>query len=205
MSGPSRYALSGLPDRQIFRGAGGDYRRRTTHHPDHAAPDFGSTFSGRRGRTRTHVTFKTERFNHTEVRPYFINDCCFGDDCALWLVRELRARGWRDLAEPWQEDWGWQTGGTREKRKYLLSVGLIPEDSPEWLVHVEESMSLLDRIRRSASPSVIPDLIWTIHEILSHAPDVGDIRWHYEDVFMRGTSTGMPEPSAPREATEREA
>jgi hypothetical protein len=171
----------------------------------HAALDVGSTLSGWRGRTRTHVTFKTERFNHNEVRPYFINDGCFGDDCALWLVRELRARGWRDLAEPWQEDWGWQTGGAREERQYLLSVGLIPEDSPEWLVHVQESMSLVDRIRRPASPSAIPALVRAIHEVLSNAHDVGDIRWHYEDVFMRGTSVGMPEPSAPREATEKKA
>lgn len=173
--------------------------------PPPCRADIDSTLTGRGGPTRTHVTFKTGRFNRTEVRPYFINDCCFGDDCAQWLVRELRARGWTDLAEPWQEDWGWQTGGARAKRKYLLSIGLIPEDSPEWLVHVQESMSLLDRIRQSASPSAIPDLIQAIHDVLSNAHDVGDIRWHYEDVFMRGVSAGMPEPSAPRGATERKA
>ena len=28
---------------------------------------------------RTHVTFKTERFNMTEVGEHFINECCFGE------------------------------------------------------------------------------------------------------------------------------
>jgi hypothetical protein len=31
---------------------------------------------------RTHITFVTRLFNTTEVKDYFINDYCFGDDCA---------------------------------------------------------------------------------------------------------------------------
>jgi hypothetical protein len=53
---------------------------------------------------RTHVTFRTSRFNQAEVRPYFINPNCFGDDCAAWLVSKLHERGWKDLSEPWQEE-----------------------------------------------------------------------------------------------------
>lgn len=29
---------------------------------------------------RSHVTFMTRRFNQTEVKPHFINECCFGED-----------------------------------------------------------------------------------------------------------------------------
>jgi hypothetical protein len=63
---------------------------------------------------RSHVTFRTPRFNQTEVHPHFINECCFGEDCIAWLIAELRARGWTDVTEPWQEDWGWQTSGERD-------------------------------------------------------------------------------------------
>ena len=87
---------------------------------------------------RTHVTFRTFWFNQTEVRPHFINDNCFGDDCAAWLVQGLREGGWTDVAEAWQEDWGWQTSTARAGHKYLISVGLMEDEPPAWLVHVSE-------------------------------------------------------------------
>lgn len=62
---------------------------------------------------RTHVTFRTSRF-----------DNCFGDDCAGWLVQGLRDGGWTDAAEPWQEDWGWQTSTARAGHKFLVSVAV---------------------------------------------------------------------------------
>jgi hypothetical protein len=37
-------------------------------------------------RVRSLVTFKSTAFNVMERRPYFINDCCFGDDVAKWLI-----------------------------------------------------------------------------------------------------------------------
>ncbi|MEZ0332522.1 MAG: hypothetical protein ACAI18_00830 [Gemmatimonadales bacterium] len=147
---------------------------------------------------RSHVTFKTPRFNQTEVRQHFINDCCFGEDCIAWLIGELRGRGWTDLTEAWQEDWGWQTSGKRDGRRYLLSVGLIPEDEPEWLVHIGEKAPLLDRLRGRGEPKVLPKLAPALHEVLRSASDVGDVSWHFEDEFMRGTSTGGADPAAPR-------
>jgi hypothetical protein len=151
---------------------------------------------------RSHVTFKTSRFNQTEVHPHFINECCFGEDCIAWLIAELRARGWSDLTEPWQEDWGWQTSGDRDGRRYLLSVGLIPEDEPEWLVHISERPPLLDRLRGRGTLSVLPKLAPAFHEVLRSAPDMRDVAWHFEDVFRRGMSTGAAEPAEPRSSSE---
>ena len=31
------------------------------------------------------ITVRTELFNYREVKPHFINQCCFGEDFALWL------------------------------------------------------------------------------------------------------------------------
>jgi len=147
---------------------------------------------------RSHVTFKTRRFNQTEVQPHFINPCCFGEDCIGWLITELRARGWADLTDAWQEDWGWQTSGRQDGRRYLLSVGLIPEDEPEWLVHVQEHPTLLDRLRGRADLTVVPRLAPALHEVLLAASDVRDVSWHFEDAFRRGRSTDATTPSEPR-------
>ena len=151
---------------------------------------------------RTHVTFRTSRFNQTEVRPYFINPNCFGDDCAAWLVGGLQGRGWTEVSEPWQEDWGWQTSTAREGRKYLISIGSTEEDQPEWLVHVQEDSSFLARLRGKAGPGALRELLIAIHEMVMAGPDIEHIRWHFEDVFMSGRSAGEREPVSPRTAAE---
>jgi hypothetical protein len=151
---------------------------------------------------RSHVTFKTPRFNQTEVQPHFINPCCFGEDCIIWLIAELRERGWADLTDPWQEDWGWQTSGQRDGRRYLLSVGLIPEDTPEWLAHIHERPPLLERLRGRGELIVLPRLAPALHQVLRAAPDISDVRWHFENVFRRGGSDGSADPSAARSAGE---
>jgi hypothetical protein len=151
---------------------------------------------------RTHVTFRTSRFNQTEVRPYFINPGCFGDDCAAWLVNGLRQRGWNDMSEPWQEDWGWQTSTARGGRKYLISIGSMEEDPPEWLVHVQEDTGFLARLGGNAGPGALGELLTAIHQVLVAGPEVEQVRWHFEDVFMGGSSAGDGEPTSPRTAAE---
>ena len=146
---------------------------------------------------RNHVTFKTTRFNQTDVRPHFINDCCFGEDCIAWVIAELRARGWTDITEAWQEDWGWQTSGERDGRRYLLSVSLVPEDEPEWLVHVTERPPLLDRLRGRGRLVVLPRLAPDLHEVLRAAPDVREVAWYDEEELRRGGARGAATPGEP--------
>ena len=143
---------------------------------------------------RTHLTFRTRRFNQTEVHPHFINDCCFGEDCVAWLVGELRARGFPEVGEAWQEDWGWQTGGERDGRRYLVSVDLVPEDTPEWLVHVSESVPVLARLRGAGGAPVTPPLVQALHAALASAADITEVRWHFDDEFTAGASGGAPAP-----------
>ncbi|MFL5494748.1 MAG: hypothetical protein ACJ8DC_10245 [Gemmatimonadales bacterium] len=53
----------------------------------------------------------------------------------------------------------------------------MEEDAPAWLVHVQEHTGFLARLRGNAGR-------------------------HFEDIFMRGSSAGQPEPVSPRTATE---
>lgn len=55
---------------------------------------------------KTEVYFLSSAFNCTQPKDYFINDCCFGDDVARWLIQQLRTQGVQ-TAEPGQEDFGW--------------------------------------------------------------------------------------------------
>jgi hypothetical protein len=81
-------------------------------------------------------------------------------------------------------------------------VGLIPEDEPEWLVHITERAPLLDRLRGRGTLTVLPMLAPSLHEVLRSAPDVRDVAWHFEDVFRRGMNTGAATPTEPRTARE---
>jgi hypothetical protein len=54
------------------------------------------------------VSVETELFDHREVKPHFINPCCFGVDFASWLRQQLAgltSEGF-ELSEPIQEDYG---------------------------------------------------------------------------------------------------
>src|SRR5215471_1913469 len=35
------------------------------------------------------ATVETDLFEHREVKPHFINDCCFSEDFAVWLRQRL--------------------------------------------------------------------------------------------------------------------
>ena len=54
----------------------------------------------------TEAFFRSDAFNNTQPRPYFIDECCFGDDVARWLARRLSESG-ATAKEPDQEDFGW--------------------------------------------------------------------------------------------------
>ena len=145
-------------------------------------------------RVRTSVTFRTERFNTTEVRPHFINPCCFGEDCAAWLAVALRAARAGEVAGPWQEDWGWQLRVTTLRASSLVSVGLIPEETPEWHIRIDERQPLLARLLGRRHESTLPALVRAVDGALKSAAGVHDVRWHLRSEFDRGRSRGTPGP-----------
>jgi hypothetical protein len=55
------------------------------------------------------IEFETDLFEHREVKPHFINPCCFGGDFAAWLKEHLvvlEDSGFR-FSEIVQEDYAW--------------------------------------------------------------------------------------------------
>ena len=116
---------------------------------------------------RNAVRFKSSKFNTTEVKDYFINDICFGDDLANWLFEELKDIDLK-TTEPWQEDWGWQF----ETENCLISVGF---NGDEWQIYVEPIVGFFQKLSgKTINISVVTK---NLHEILKKEPEIFDLEW----------------------------
>ena len=94
------------------------------------------------------ILVETDQFEHREVKPHFINPCCFGEDFAAWLKRELSKSPELDaeVSDPIQEDYGWGLWVTRGKSRFwaaLSYVGDGPQEEPaQWVVSVTDDQGL---------------------------------------------------------------
>ena len=70
------------------------------------------------------ITIETDLFEHRNVRPHFINPCCFGEDVALWLKRELSPviKDGFSFSETIQEDYGWGFWASKEKDRFWIAL-----------------------------------------------------------------------------------
>jgi len=118
------------------------------------------------------LIIETDMFEHREVKPHFTNPCCFGEDFAAWLKKELAGfpELGLNLSEPIQEDYGWGFWAARGKDRFWIALSYVgdgPQEAPaQWIVsasytpglniakrlfhkHVEEVLARLrDRIRQ---------------------------------------------------------
>jgi hypothetical protein len=131
---------------------------------------------------QTLVTFNSSAFNHTERKPYYINDCCFGDDLLKWMITELTRQGVHTIGEPDQEDFGWyltfEIAGTR----YFFLTSYRPDDTTigaTWIGFIERVRSPLARLF-GRQKHIDPAAPQAIHQALSGSPEIRDIRWHEE-------------------------
>ncbi len=146
---------------------------------------------------RTVVTFSSSAFNTMEPRPHFINECCFGDDVAEWLIGRLRAQG-VTTDEPGQEDFGWFFNFHVGDAGYCLVIGFRPDDDAgagTWVCFIERSLGLIASLLGRRNKGLTPDASRTIHRALSGSAEVRDVRWHVRQEFDRGLEDrGTAEP-----------
>lgn len=145
---------------------------------------------------RTHVVFRTERFDMDEVKPNCINPRCFGEDLATWLAEELGRAEIGSVTEPWQEDWGWQLRVDNDAGAFFVSVGIV-EGERRWLVFVEPSRPLLPTLfgRRDEAP--LATVVEALHRVLSTAEGIEELRWFTHDEHSKGDASGL-QHGAPR-------
>jgi hypothetical protein len=92
------------------------------------------------------ATIETDLFEHREVRPHFINDCCFGEDFAEWLRQRLANANACEPSDPIQEDYGWGLWVTQGKDKFWIALSYVgdgPTEAPaQWVISMTRPTSL---------------------------------------------------------------
>jgi hypothetical protein len=100
------------------------------------------------------ITVETEMFEQRDVKPDFINPCCFGEDFAAWLKKEispLAASGFV-LSEPIQEDYGWGFWARHGKDPFWVAISYVgdgPQEAPaQWVISVnyDPRLNLVKRL-----------------------------------------------------------
>jgi hypothetical protein len=76
------------------------------------------------------ITIETDLFEHREVKPHFINPCCFGEDFAAWLrgsLLPLTAEGFH-----FERFWA-----SHERDRFWIALSYVgdgpQEDPAHWL------------------------------------------------------------------------
>ena len=148
---------------------------------------------------RTVATFDSREFNLIEHRGYFINEGCFGDDLGRWLIARLRATGIKADPEPGAEDFGWYVNYTIGNERFCAVIGNVGGEF--WFVAVERVAGFLSSVFGGRRRNIPESGVMRLHEILSAAPEVSNLKWHHWDAFRRGGATAFDDgaaiPSAP--------
>jgi hypothetical protein len=117
------------------------------------------------------ITIETDLFEHREVKPHFINPCCFGEDFAIWLRGELSRLAGEgfSLSEPIQEDYGWGLWASHGKDPFWIALSYVgdgPQEEPaQWVVSVnyEAGLNLVKRLFHKPNReafAVLRERIW---------------------------------------------
>src|SRR5262245_9384590 len=124
------------------------------------------------------ASFKSSAFNTSDVREYFINDCCFGDDLAKWLIARLRAAGLDTDDEPGQEDFGWYFNFHVAAGPHCCVVA-YHEDEPEgtWHVTLERQLGLIRSVFGGRGHGIDAQAIDAIRNALESAPEIRELQW----------------------------
>ncbi len=124
--------------------------------------------------------FETNRFNLSQVRPHFINDCCFGEDVAEWLSANLAEAGFTTIA-PAQEDWGWYTEASRDGRSYFIAIGgnaaegAADPNEGEWRIGLDRHRTLMDKLRGRNRMTRDDPIVGVVRAILEQQPDFRNV------------------------------
>lgn len=122
------------------------------------------------------VTFRSSAFNTSEVRPYFINDYCFGDDLARWMIGRLRDAGVETGAEPGQEDFGWYFEFSVPSGRHCCVLGFRPDDDA-WFLWLERSRGFVGSVLGMRNRGIGADAVNSLNDALTGAGEITDLQW----------------------------
>jgi hypothetical protein len=145
---------------------------------------------------RRNVIFRSTAFNTTEPKDYFINDCCFGDDLARWLIEQLNARGVPAGPEPAQEDFGWYLRYQVNQIDYDFVITFREGEGAlsDWIGTIERRVGFWASILGGRKHGIQLDAADAIHTALTSSPLVTNVLW-YTDEDCRTEQNGQESPT----------
>ena len=120
------------------------------------------------------IMVETDLFEHSEVKPHFINPCRFGEDFAVWLKQELLRFADLDfeLSEAIQEDYGWGFWASRGKDRFWVALSYVgdgPQEVPaQWVISVtyDPEFNLVKRMFRKPDRQALEQLRNRVRQIM---------------------------------------
>lgn len=121
------------------------------------------------------IMVETDLFEHGEVKPHFINPCCFGEDFAAWLKQGLLhfTDLNLELSEAIQEDYGWGFWASRGKDRFWVALSYVgdgPQETPgQWVISVtyDPGLNLVKRMFHKPDPQALEQLRNRVREIMT--------------------------------------
>lgn len=121
------------------------------------------------------IMVETDLFEHREVKPHFINPCCFGEDFAAWLKQGLSRFTELDfeLSEAIQEDYGWGFWALRGKDRFWIALSYVgdgPQETPaQWVISVayDPRLNLVKRMLHKPDHKALEELRDSVRQILA--------------------------------------
>jgi len=147
---------------------------------------------------RRNFIFQSTAFNTSEPKEYFINESCFGDDLARWLIERLRAQGFHVEPEPRQEDFGWYLTFRFGEAEYDLVIGCRPgvgRKPGDWMGTIERRAGFWASIFGARSRGVQVEAPEALHAVLSPASEISNLRW-FSDADYKKEENGQKTPTA---------
>jgi hypothetical protein len=130
------------------------------------------------------LTVETDLFEHREVKPHFINRCCFGEDFAAWLKQQIvdLSKDGFEFSEPIQEDYGWGFRANHGKDPYWVAISYVgdgpQEEPPQWIISVnyDAGLNLFKRLFHNADGQAFSQLQKAVREALTSDAAIRIIR-----------------------------
>ena len=126
------------------------------------------------------IAVETDLFEHREVKPHFINPCCFGEDFAAWLKNETATlEGYEfSFSEIIQEDYGWGFLAWRGRDRFWVALSYVgdgPQEAPAiWIISVnyDAGLNLLKRLFHKPDREALGHLRNHIRQAVASNPGI---------------------------------
>jgi hypothetical protein len=129
------------------------------------------------------ILIETDAFEHREVKPHFINSCCFGEDLAEWLRQKLARLGdGLKISEPVQEDYGWGLWLRTERTSFWVAISYVgngPTEEPaQWVISVapDYGLSILKRLFAKPRTGELAQIRKQIQGVIQLNPEIKILR-----------------------------